>query len=73
MGRHFRKNPAGDYIACTWVESLKATAENGWIPWWRREEVLKVADGLTEEEAKKLCKELDREIRRNIAEWRMYQ
>lgn len=75
MGMHLKFNPqTGEYdIPCTWVESLKATAENSWIPRWRKEEVLKIADALTEEEAKRMCKKLDKEIQGSIEEWRMYQ
>lgn len=75
MGLHFKFNPqTKEYdTPCTWVESLKATAKNSWIPRWRKEEILKIADTLTEEEAKRMCEELDKEIQRSIEEWRMYQ
>lgn len=75
MGMHSKFNPqTGEYdVPCTWAESLKATARNAWIPWWRKEEVLKAADALTEEEAKRMYEELDKEIQRSIEEWRMYQ
>jgi hypothetical protein len=76
LGRYFKFNAkTGEYdIPCSWRESLKLKARNTWIPYWKRKETLDIADTLTEEEAERLCKELDKEIQRSIEEWRtLYQ
>jgi mRNA-degrading endonuclease YafQ of YafQ-DinJ toxin-antitoxin module len=60
-------------IRGTWVDTLKLYATNDWIPKYKRDNALKIADSLTEEEAEKMCNEFEEAIKIAVGTWRMYQ
>lgn len=75
MGRYFKYNPETDQydIPCSWKENVIYTSENTWLPKWRREEVKKLVEDMSESEAEQLCNELEKEIEWAINEWRNMQ